>query len=507
MSFSGYRRALWPRWAALVGATMLVLVLSGSSLADGLADEAQVRFELGRASYARHDYLTALQHFLASNRLVPNKNVLYNIARTYQRLGRFPEAFRYFTLSLDQEVDARARKSIASELRGIARQIAVVEVVTTPPGATLYLDRRDLGQVGASPLSLGLAPGSYRLLVERQGFLPETLDLPHLTAGQRVSVALPLRPQLGELRVDGPPGVDVTVGVSGRQHACELPCSIEVPAGVHDVSAHREGYQDCLGRIEVTAERSTAWMPEWHPLTGSLVVSTDEPGALIVIDGEARGFTPSVLNLPIGVHTVDVRLAGFDTETAEVAVSHARQTELNLTLTQQDEVIAASRVAERAEDAPSSVTILPRRELRVFAYPTVVEALRGVRGSFGRYDGAYATIGFRGLGRLGDYGNRVLTLVDGQPVIDNWLGSSYVGFDGRVDLDDIERIEVVRGPGSVLYGTSAFSGVINLVTRPGDGRRGSEMGLSAHGDGVGAPLLGESEGDAGPAVEGRLQQL
>jgi outer membrane receptor protein involved in Fe transport len=48
---------------------------------------------------------------------------------------------------------------------------------------------------------------------------------------------------------------------------------------------------------------------------------------------------------------------------------------------------------------------------------------------------------------------------------DNYIWSSYVGTDGRASIDDIERIEVVRGPGSVLYGSSAFFGVINLVTR------------------------------------------
>ncbi len=72
---------------------------------------------------------------------------------------------------------------------------------------------------------------------------------------------------------------------------------------------------------------------------------------------------------------------------------------------------------------------------------------------------------FAASGGSGGYGNRVLVLVDGQPMNDDWLGSSYVGYDARVGLEDVERIEVVRGPGSVLYGTNAFSGVINLVTR------------------------------------------
>lgn len=478
-----------PSWSIRTSATLSMIAAcalgTGSLHAGGLADEAQVRFELGRESYARHDYLEALDHFLASNRLVPNRNVVFNIARTYQRMGRFPEAFRYFTLALDQEPDQQARESIANELKAIARQVAVVEVVTTPPGASLYLNRVDLGNLGTSPLSLGLAAGDYRLFLELPGYFPETLELADLVAGQRVSVNLPLRPKLGSLLVGGPPGGRAVVTVAGHVHDCPMPCNLQVPAGVHELSARREGYEEVSGRATVLPEQSTSWAVDWRSLAGSLVVSTDEPGALIVVDGQTRGFTPAVLTVPIGVHEVEVRLQGFETATTDVVVSRAQQVELVLDLKQQDEVIAASRVVERAQDAPSSVTILPRRELRAFAYPTIAEALRGVRGSFGRYDGAYVTLGFRGLGRLGDYGNRVLTLIDGQPVIDNWLGSSYVGFDGRVDIEDIQRIEVVRGPGSVLYGTSAVSGVINLVTRPQDGARATEMGVSAHQEGVG----------------------
>src|SRR5713226_1465693 len=116
------------------------------------------------------------------------------------------------------------------------------------------------------------------------------------------------------------------------------------------------------------------------------------------------------------------------------------------------------------DDEPSTVTFVGSDEMRGMRSATVAEALRGVRGVYVTDDRSYAAVGFRGLGRLGNYGNRVLVLLDGQPTNDNWIGSSYVGNDARTDLEDIERIEVVRGPGSVLYGTNAFSGVINLVT-------------------------------------------
>src|SRR5262249_40984774 len=80
-------------------------------------------------------------------------------------------------------------------------------------------------------------------------------------------------------------------------------------------------------------------------------------------------------------------------------------------------------------------------------------------------DRAYVSIGIRGLGQPNDYGNRLLVLSDGASLNDAILASSYVGSDGRADLHDVDRIDVVRGPGSLLYGTGAFSGVVNMVMR------------------------------------------
>jgi outer membrane receptor for ferrienterochelin and colicin len=151
-----------------------------------------------------------------------------------------------------------------------------------------------------------------------------------------------------------------------------------------------------------------------------------------------------------------------------------------------EEVQAASRAAESVSDAPGSVTIIPREELTAFGYPTLADALRGVRGLYVWNDRSYQSIGVRGVGRLGSYTNRELVLLDGHPTNDDWVGSAYIGFDGRTDLADIERIEVVRGPGSVLYGTNAFSGVVNLVTRGVDPEKkaGGEVGVSTADYGV-----------------------
>jgi outer membrane cobalamin receptor len=74
---------------------------------------------------------------------------------------------------------------------------------------------------------------------------------------------------------------------------------------------------------------------------------------------------------------------------------------------------------------------------------------------------------------------RILVTYDGQPMNDDWIGSSYVGYDALTDLGDVERIEVVRGPGSVRYGTNASSGVINVVSR-NDAPPGVSAGFSTN---------------------------
>ena len=173
------------------------------------------------------------------------------------------------------------------------------------------------------------------------------------------------------------------------------------------------------------------------------------------------------------------RCAAFARSFGRSRVEANAETRLdNLPLVPVEEVEAASRTAESVEDAPASVSVVSSRELRGMAYPTVWQSLSGIRGVYLSDDRGYVTAGFRGFGTPGDYGNRTLVLLNGQPMNDNWTGSGYLGYDLRSDIEDVQRIEVIRGPGSVLYGTGAVSGVINVVTRPHDGQTGYEVGGS-----------------------------
>lgn len=445
---------------------LISLCLQPSSAhADDLADEADLQFDLGAKSYRRGEFTAALEHFLASNRLVPNPNVAFNIARTYERLGQFPEAFRYYDAALSAETSSQARSVIQRDLDRIRPQVALLEVVTDPPGATIYLDRKDLGPRGSTPRTLALPPGRYRVIVELENHNPSVLDTDVTQRGHTARVSLNLSPLLGLVRIRGDSGIVAHAGAPESKTECVTPCELRLDVGEQQIHLSRKGFASNEVTVTVDAERVTVIRPKLTALAGSLVVRTDEPGARVEVDDRIVGFSPSITSVTAGTHKVTVSLPGYRVETKDVEITPNRDTKLELELTREESVQAVSRRTQTVESAPSSVSIVSRAEISGLAYPTIAEALKGLPGVYFTDDRAYVGIGIRGLGRLGSYGNRVLVLQDGIATNDDWVGSAYVGYDAMSDLGDVERIELVRGPGSVVYGTGAFSGVVNVVTR------------------------------------------
>src|SRR5690348_4987696 len=139
-----------------------------------------------------------------------------------------------------------------------------------------------------------------------------------------------------------------------------------------------------------------------------------------------------------------------------------------------DSVFSASMYVQKVTEAPSSVTIITADEIRRFGHRTLADVLRTVRGFYVTYDRNYSYLGVRGFSRPGDYNARVLLQVDGHRLNDGVFGSALIGTEFPLDVDLIERIEIIRGPSSALYGTSAFFAVINVITK-----RGGDHGLDA----------------------------
>ncbi|MFT3922772.1 MAG: TonB-dependent receptor [Myxococcales bacterium] len=449
--------------------------------ADGVADEAEVNFRLGAERYQAGDYRGALAYFLASNRLAPNHYVRFNVARAFQRLGQYPEAYRWCEAALEGDIEPTLRAQLQETLAAIEREVAVVELTTDPAGATVFMDRRNLGSVAVSPARLALPPGKHRILVELAGYEAAQSEELSLERGSRMQLGFQLKRIVGAVEVRAEAPTQVWSETVEGPPACTTPCALQLPPGTHMLHFRREGYQTPPAQVHVRANQSSQVHVEASPLTGSVLVTSVEREALIQIDGVSVGFTPSVVrNIAVGERVVRVSAPGFEPAEHHVFVQQGVPAELKeVALSPSRKVTAAARSTQSIDEAPASVSVISQQELAAFRYPTIYEALRGQRGVTLSNDGVYAGIALRGLGQPGDYGNRMLVLSDGATLNDNILWQSFVGYDGRVDLGDVAGIELVRGPGSVLYGTGAVSGVVNLIPRGRPERPGAELQVAA----------------------------
>jgi outer membrane cobalamin receptor len=138
-------------------------------------------------------------------------------------------------------------------------------------------------------------------------------------------------------------------------------------------------------------------------------------------------------------------------------------------------VFGASRFNQAVTEAPASVSVITSDEIAAYGWRTLSDLLRTVRGFYVTNDRSYDYVGTRGFGRPADYNSRVLILIDGVRANENIFDGGYTGMESLVGLADVDRVEVIRGPASSLYGTNAFFGIINVITAHGRARSGARV--------------------------------
>jgi len=182
-----------------------------------------------------------------------------------------------------------------------------------------------------------------------------------------------------------------------------------------------------------------------------------------------------------------ILLALFPQSASAGTGADAVQTTLDLTELSPEElmkievatVYSASKFEQKVTEAPSSVSIVTADEIKKYGYRTLADILRSLRSFYITYDRNYSYVGIRGFGRSGDYNSRILLLVDGHRLNDNLYNAALLGTEFVIDIDLIDRVEVIRGPGSSLYGNNAFFAVINVITRRGRDLKGVELSSEA----------------------------
>ncbi len=195
------------------------------------------------------------------------------------------------------------------------------------------------------------------------------------------------------------------------------------------------------------------------------------PGVTVRIDGTAYGAVTkkdgsfSIGNIPFGKYTALVSFVGYKPEKFNFEVNKenpeaARTIQMQETVIETSEIIvSANKRVQAVQDVPISVSVVDFNSIRERNITRLDDALRYVPGVTMNYD----HVSIRGTsGFAFGLGSRVQVLLDGFPL--QPADNGDVKFSS-MPMFDIERIEVVKGAGSALYGTGALGGVINIITR------------------------------------------
>ncbi len=227
-------------------------------------------------------------------------------------------------------------------------------------------------------------------------------------------------------------------------------------------------------------------------LTGRVIdIETGDPisNANIILEGTHWGTASQddgffqIQSLPEGQYTIYVSVIGYESFRKKLTVEFEKTTnlvcELILTVIMYQAVDVIGLLPSK--HAPESAQLISESVLDDYSYETISDVLKTLRGfdvQMAHSHGRNVNISIRGSSdyKPGGYNNRVLLLIDGFPAqIPNSGASDW----NAVPLDNIEKIEVVRGPASSLYGHNSMGGVINIVTKAPEEFKNISANLSA----------------------------
>ncbi len=130
-------------------------------------------------------------------------------------------------------------------------------------------------------------------------------------------------------------------------------------------------------------------------------------------------------------------------------------------------VVSSTKTEQRSGQSPAVITVITGEELRGRGYRTLAEALRSIPGFYDVYDLVTHNVGIRGVNGGARAGGNVLKLmIDGHPVDYRSTTGNFFG-EELIPLPLVDRVEIIRGPASALYGANAYLGVVNVLLKRG----------------------------------------
>jgi len=138
-------------------------------------------------------------------------------------------------------------------------------------------------------------------------------------------------------------------------------------------------------------------------------------------------------------------------------------------------VVTATKSEQNIGEAPAVISLVNARQIETYGYRDVGEALRSVSGLNLLTDHVQYNLGVRGINAGMRGGSRIVkVMIENQPVSYRPSSENFLG-EELIPIQAIERIEVVRGPSSALYGANAYLGVVNIIARSGERVDGMQL--------------------------------
>ena len=253
---------------------------------------------------------------------------------------------KYKTIDTSFVLERGESKTLALSLEKVAGPVVPepmgsLEITSEPLGAEVYIDGRATGK---TPTTLAEIPaGTHTIELRREGFkdfvttVKVSQEQISKVEGNLVMIPEPVKPEpMGSLQITSEP-LGAAVFIDGRTTG-KTPTTIKsIKAGTYTVKLTREGYKDLVTTVKVSEEQASkvegnlVMVPkpvEPEPM-GSLQITSDPPGAEILIDGTTSGKTPTKLeNVTAGSHNIKLRQKGFKDFVANVTVSAGQAAEV-----------------------------------------------------------------------------------------------------------------------------------------------------------------------------------
>jgi iron complex outermembrane receptor protein len=461
-------------WAALA----LTIVLSSSSRAhaDTRAD-AKRYFQQGMTLIEQGKALEGIDLLKKAYALRPHPSVLFNIARAYSAAGSIDPAIEYFERYLDSDPQdgERVQQTIAElkerkKLRGLVDEgMTAIDEGRYTEGIALLRRAYD---TKPHPNILFNIARAYEDAHDYRRAITAYERYAKLTPKDSEDISARLRRLRGLVQQKKTTKKQPEIATkkdtrTGKPESEPKPVIVERPAELDEEKMEKLATMIAQLIKKEASEKAAAAIEvsEPHPEdTGEPAVST-----------------------PVSQKEKETAIAEVSRPTTST-IGPNTELEAKSDQAYEEVVVTASRREQSPLDAPNAVTVITDEDIRLSGARTIPDLLRRVPGvdvmSMSYSD---QNVAVRGFNRR--IANKCLILIDGRSVYEDFLGG-ILWHGQSISLLDIERIEVVRGPGSAIYGAYAYTGIINIITK-----RPEKIGGS----------VAQTEGGNGSTIAGTYQ--